>query len=439
MTYPSESKLRQLVDQLLLYSRQQHEYGAQGIEELLTQAESSVQSILENLKSLPVDSILAQQEPSGLTEIHKLRPAGPRRVWDNINEAIYLEKLEGALLGRMAGCILGAPVEFWSPDRMEKLARENGEPFPPVNYWKYVVQPYDLQSWVSPREAYTSTKMNGVPVDDDITYTLLGLLILEEFGPDFSTADVGKAWLKRLPFAYTAEEMTLRNLKAGIPAMEAAAIENPFTEWIGADIRSDPWGYMAPGWPELAAEMAHRDAFLSHRRQGIYGEMFFSASISAAFHANDPLEAIRIGLTEIPANCQLARNVQWALDEAPRITDYRQARQAVDERFAGMDGAHTLNNACLTIFGLAIGGTDFSRVIGETVAMGLDNDCTSATAGSIVGAIVGKSGIPSQWYRNFNNTIQTYMIETPPFAIDDVVQRFAAQAVRVRDRHKDQS
>jgi len=40
MTYPNESKLRQLVDQLLLYGRRQHEYGVQGIEELLTQAES---------------------------------------------------------------------------------------------------------------------------------------------------------------------------------------------------------------------------------------------------------------------------------------------------------------------------------------------------------------------------------------------------------------
>ena len=38
--------------------------------------------------------------------------------------------------------------------------------------------------------------MSGVPVDDDIAYTLLGLLIAEEYGPDFSTADVGTAWLE---------------------------------------------------------------------------------------------------------------------------------------------------------------------------------------------------------------------------------------------------
>ena len=205
---------------------------------------------------------------------------------------------------------------------------------------------------------------------------------------------MAKAWLKRLPIAYTAEDIALKNLKTGIPALEAGAHANPFMEWIGADIRSDPWGYLAPGNPELAAEMAYRDAYLSHRRQGIYGAMFFAAAISAAFAVDDSLEALRIGLTEIPAECLLAQHVRWALAEAPHISTYQQARQAVDERFPGMSGAHTINNACLTIFGLTIGKTDFTRVIGETVAMGLDNDCTAATAGSICGAILGKDWHP---------------------------------------------
>jgi hypothetical protein len=41
------------------------------------------------------------------------------------------------------------------------------------------------------RENYTRTKMCGVLVDDDTIYTLLGLLIAEEHGAGFSTADVG--------------------------------------------------------------------------------------------------------------------------------------------------------------------------------------------------------------------------------------------------------
>ncbi|MFN8529683.1 MAG: ADP-ribosylglycohydrolase family protein [Anaerolineae bacterium] len=431
MSYPNESKLRNLLEQFHLYSQLQEDYGAAGIEKLWQQAEQSLQSIVDTLKALPVDSTLAEREPNDLARIRQLRPDGPRRLGDRWNRFVYRERLEGAFFGRVAGNLLGAPVENCSIEYMANLARENEDPFPPVDYWKYVPQPFELHNEFSRREAYSRTKMNGIPVDDDLVYTLLGLLIMEAYGPNFTTSDAAKAWLNYLPFAYTAEEMTLRNLKAGIPALEAGAVDNPFTEWIGADIRADPWGYLAPGWPELAAELAYRDAYLSHRRQGIYGEMFFAAAISAAFSVSDPLEAIRIGLTEIPAACQLAHAIQWALDEIPHIKTYRQAREAVDRHFPGMASVHTLNNACLTVFGIGIGGTDLTRVIGETVAMGLDNDCTAATAGSIVGATIGKAGIPAHWIANFNDRMATYMNGLPQVSITDVLDRFTEQAFRV--------
>ncbi|HYO89179.1 MAG TPA: ADP-ribosylglycohydrolase family protein [Candidatus Limnocylindrales bacterium] len=435
MAYPDESKLRHLVNQFHLYGQLQHEYGAPGLEVLWAKAERSFQTIVEAVKALPVNAELAEKEPNDLASIRRLRPVGPRRPSNEIERAEYGERLEGALFGRIAGNMLGAPVEGCSLQFMENLAHENGDAFPLVDYWKYVPQPYELHNAFSPREAYTRTRMNGVPVDDDLVYTLLGLLVVEQYGPDFSTEDVAEAWLRYLPFAYTAEEMTLKNLKAGVPAMEAGARDNPFTEWIGADIRADPWGYLAPGYPELAAEMAYRDAYLSHRRQGIYGEMFFAAAIAAAFQVQDPLDALQIGLTEIPADCRFAQQVRWALSEAPRIQSYRQARAAVDRRFAGMASVHTINNACLTVFGLAIGGTDITRVIGETAAMGLDNDCTAATAGSIVGTIVGKAGIPEHWYRNFNNRIATYLNGVPEIVLSDVLERFAERSMRVRSRY----
>jgi len=106
----------------------------------------------------------------------------------------------------------------------------------------------------------------------------------------------------------------------------------------------------------------------------------------------------------------------------------------MDEHFAGMHHVHTINNACLTIWGLTIGRTDVTRVIGETVAMGMDNDCTAATAGSIAGAVAGKVGVPEQWARNFNNTARSYIIDHPEFQLDDLVQRFAAQAELIHQR-----
>ncbi len=363
--------------------------------------------------------------------IRKLRPRGPRRLLEALAKSEYEEKLEGALLARFAGCTLGAPVESWSIEKMQALAAENGDAFPPTDYWSRVPDPLAKRYDMNRRRDFTRGRMNGVPADDDIAYTLLGLLVIEEFGPDFTTEDVGRAWLKYVPYACTAEDVALRNLKAGVPAYKAGEENNPFCEWIGASIRADPWGYVAPGWPERAAEMACRDAFLTHRREGIYGEMFFSSAIAAAFAVDHPVEALKIGLTEIPEDCALAKAVRWALETSPEIRNYRDARAAVDERFAGMSAVHTINNACLTIWGLTIGGTNLTKVISQTVAMGLDNDCTAATAGSIVGAVIGKKRIPGHWYRKFNNTVHSYLVGRPRFTITGLVRRFWKQASRV--------
>ena len=428
MAYPKLPDYQSLTREIMLYSQLKHEYGSEGIQPLLKKAEADLKETLRKLKALPIDKKLAAAEPNDLEDITALRPKGPRRMWDHFDKEIYRERLEGALLGRMAGCTLGAPVEFWTIEAMELLAKELRLPFPPEDYWTRVPNPLSKRYEMSRRELYTRDKMDGVPVDDDIAYTLLGLLIAEEYGLDFTVGDVGEAWVKYLPIACTAEALALENLKKGVPAEKAGSKNNPYCEWIGADIRSDPWGYMAPGYPEFAADMAYRDAFISHRRQGIYGEMYFSAAIAAAFAVDDPVEALRTGLTEIPKNSAMAKAVRWALKVAPEIKNYRQARDAVETKFKGMIRIHTIKNACLTIWGITIGGTDLTKVIGETVAMGLDNDCTAATAGSIVGAVIGKKAIPAHWYKNYNTTVHSYLIGKRKFTINGLVTRFSKQA-----------
>jgi ADP-ribosylglycohydrolase len=410
------------------YAEIKRNFGALGVAKILANAESALLDALNTIKALPADPGMASREPDDLDSILRLRPEGPRRFWTQLNAEKYRERLEGAFIGRLAGCTLGAPVEMFSVLKMQNLARETGEMFPPTDYWKYCPDPFTKRYGVSPIESYTRGKMDGVPVDDDIAYTVLGLLIMEEFGPDFRTGEVGKAWKKYLPLACGPEGIVLDRLRKGCAAEEAAEEENPYWEGLGANIRSDPWGYLAPGWPERAAQMAYHDASLSHRRQGVYSAMFFAAAISAAFAVDDPREVFEIALTEIPADSAMAQGVRWALGEAPRIKDHRQARLMVDERFGHLHAWHAVPNACLTIWGVTIGGRDFTRVIGETVAMGWDNDCTAATAGSICGAAIGKNGIPEHWYRNFNNCLHSYLIGYPRFSIDNLCMRFEKQA-----------
>lgn len=431
MSYDKKVNLGYLAAIADLYADLAMEYGAKDLDSVLEALGKNLNDGIERIRSLKVDNEMKNNEPDSLDRIKAIRPNGPRRLSKGL-PGDYQDRLEGALYARLAGCTLGAIVEAYSVEDMQKWAKSIGDTFPPVDYWtKAPGIPSSLRYEKSAIEDYTRNIMNHVPVDDDIVYTLLGLLIIEDYGPDFTVDDVGKAWIRYLPYACTAEDIALKNLKAGIPGTEAAVKNNPYCQWIGADIRSDPWAYVAPGWPEKAAEFAWRDAWLSHRRNGIYGEMFFSAVQSAAFCADDPIEAVKIGLSEIPGHCRLAEAVKWALDERKNIHNYLDARRAVDEKFPGMHIAHTINNACLTIFGLSIGGTDVTRVISETVAMGLDNDCTAATAGSIVGAVAGKKNVPEHWYKPFNNRVRTYLKGIEELSISDVLARFTKQAEKI--------
>lgn len=422
MRYLNFSAIRQMLDQAEAYSALALENGCSRgkAETILANAGLCVEKALADFRTLEDASAKSDLEPNDYLTIQKKCEGG------NTAQEVeaFEEKLAGALLGRFAGCTLGVPVEGWEISHMKNMAESCGMAFPPEDYWTSVERPWDIQYGVDRRNLYTASEMDGVPVDDDITYVILSLLMMEKYGKNLTTEDVGEYWKKHLSCACTAEWAALENLKNGVPAACAAQNNNPYAQWIGALIRADGFGYACAGDPHSAAKMAYQDAYLSHRRNGIYGEMLFAAAIAAAFTVTDPLEAIRIGLREIPATSDLYRDVQWALDTAPEVNDYLAARKLVDERFPGMHFVHTNNNACLIVFALHLGNKDFSRTISNAVAMGLDNDCTAATCGSIAGAIAGRAGIAEHWTARFNNRLRTYIAGAEELSITDVLERF---------------
>jgi len=420
MIYPDINALRNQLNQLADYGALAAEYGySKEAKEAAATIEAALQKAIASVKTLAEEHATAD-EPAKYEDILALCPGGntPQKV-TNLED-----RMAGAVLGRFVGCTLGAPVEMWSIPDMKAAAKHGGIDFPPTDYWPVVARPWDLRYGVDSVEKYSRDGMDGVPVDDDVTYTILGLLIIERYGFDFTVEDVGEIWKELLPYACTAEDIALKNLQKGIPAAQAGEIDNPFIQWIGADIRADGFGYAAAGNPRLAAKMGYEDAFLSHRRNGIYGEMFFAAAIAAAFSTDCPIEPIRVALKEIPKTCTLYKDMEWALTVGPTLADYQAARDAVDQRFAGMSSVHTNNNAALTVFGLFLGKGDFTATIANVIAMGLDNDCTGATVGSIIGAVVGAKAIPQHWTKPFNNKVRTYINGMPEFEITDVVERF---------------
>ena len=137
---------------------------------------------------------------------------------------------------------------------------------------------------------------------------------------------------------------------------------------------------------------------------------------------SDPLDAVRAGMAEIPRECLLYRDLAWALEHCGAVRGHGDARRLVDERFAGMHAVHTNNNLCLM------------RGLSQTVAMGLDSDCTAASAGSILGAVLGKSAIAPELYECFHDRMDTYLKNTEAFSIRDMAKRYSALAHKVHSR-----
>lgn len=362
------------------------------------------------------------KQPDGLAEILALRPAGadvaPKPV-DNLRD-----RMKGAVMGRFIGCTLGVPVENFPILQMQALATETGTSFPPLTYWKGAAWDLNLIRYgVSPVRDYLEGNIHGVPVDDDITYVILNLLLLEKYGKNYSVADVGQLWLDILPMACTAEHEALEQLKAGTKA-ESAANFNDAIELIGAAIRADAFGYVSAGDPVAAAKLSYNDAYLTHRQNGIYGEMFCSATIAAAFTAENPLDAVKVGMKQIPAESELYQALEWAFAQQDKITCYQRARMLIDEKFTHLGGVDTVNNMCAIVFALMLGGRDFDKCISNCIAIGLDNDCTGATVGSIVGANIGIENIPAHWYEGFNDNVMTYIRGHRDQSIEGVIDRF---------------
>lgn len=352
-------------------------------------------------------------------------------------------------MGRSAGCALGKPLETGP-----FMSGANGNAgWKNVQYWFKGADAWPIQNFTpSHSRAQQEQGLSLSPwchkselgnihfmeSDDDIRYTVIGLIMMEQKGLDWDSWDLGKLWHNKLPYQFvcTGETQAYLNFAHVTSHMRGEKPEdwhekiawvrtylNPYREWIGAQIRVDAYGYAAAGNPELAAELAWRDASFSHVKNGIYGAMFVSAMIAAAFVENNVEKLVEIGLSEIPQNCRLAHDIKRAVEIAQKAKDQVDLVDQIWEAFKHYSPVHTNNNAALCVASLLYGGNDFEKAITTSVLGGWDTDCNGATVGSIMGAMLGASQLPEKWVKPFNDTLYSEINGFHPIRISECAQR----------------
>ncbi len=343
-----------------------------------------------------------------------------------MNKIVYKDKLKAAIIGRFAGCALGAPVEMMELDKMKEFCKSINQDFPPRNYFKYAPNPDGVRYKVGKGRDFTSSDMKFLSTDDDIMYTVLSLIMLEKHPQKLHTKHISNFWLKFLPIecTYTAERTTLSNLQKGVSYDIAYLSDKDETDFIGAAIRVDGYAYVNPGNPKKAVELAYQDAILTHRGDGVNSALYFAALISLAFTSKDIVGSLYEALKYIDDESNFYKEISWALSIKDTVTTYQTANDLVTERYPNMEWAHAVNNACLTVWGINIGKYDYEKGITETVAMGYDNDCTAATVGSVLGAYLGMESIDSKWYAPWDDKILSYLNDIDLFSLTDIIERF---------------
>ena len=202
--------------------------------------------------------------------------------------------------------------------------------------------------------------------------------------------------------------------------------KNPYREWIGAQIRGDYFGYINPGEPEKAAEMAFRDASISHIKNGIYGEMWISAMIACATVTDNIEDIILGGLGEIPETSRLYDAVTNILNDYKNGVSYddcvKKIHSLYDEH-TGYGWCHTIPNAMIVTAALLYGEGDFGKSICMAVQPAFDTDCNGATVGSIIGMRHGISDIGEEWTKPVDDTLHTSIFGVGTVKISDMVEK----------------
>jgi len=299
----------------------------------------------------------------------------------------YVERVYAGVLGKIIAVYLGRPIEGWS---YEMIMKRFGE----INYYVHEALGLPL-----------------VVTDDDLSGTFTFVRAMSDYGnrADLTAVQIGQTWLNYIVEGKTTlwwggigdvtEHTAYLRLKSGIQPPRSGSIElnGPvMAEQIGSQIFIDGWGMIAPGDPELAAELARRAASVSHDGEAIYGAQVVAALVAQAFVESDMGNLIDSAVSLIPTDSTSYRMIEQVREWHARQPDWHQTLGQIDreysrDRYPG--NCHIVPNHARIILALLYGDDDFQKSMMVVNTSGFDTDCNSGNVGCIMGVKNGLVGI----------------------------------------------
>ncbi|WP_326907589.1 ADP-ribosylglycohydrolase family protein [Sedimentibacter sp. MB31-C6] len=310
----------------------------------------------------------------------------------DVNSEKFKDQIKAAWMSQLIGAAMGTMVEGYTSKNLYKAFG-------------------DVKDYIRKPNTY----------NDDITFEIAFLDAFKEKGYEVTSKDIALSWIGLIPSGWSAEEIALRNIRGGLLPPESGEFNNPFNEWIGAQMRGAVCGMVAPGNPKLAAELAWKDGIVSHINNGVLGEVFNAIMISLAFVEKDVKEIVKTAINLIPIDSEYYSVVKFAYDVSMKYSDWHDALAECEKKYIKYNWIHSYPNACCEVIALMYGDGDYDKTLNIITMCGIDADCNAGMIMPILGIQKGMSVIPKRLISPAFNKLITYMRYYEEIKLDDLV------------------
>lgn len=323
------------------------------------------------------------------------------------------DRIRGGWAGQMAGVSYGAPTEF----------KAKGEIYAPELPW-------------------SPDRISNALGQDDLYVDMTFAQVIDRHGIDAPVEKFAEAFRDSQYTLWHANAAGRRNLMRGIPPTQSGhPRHNMHANDIDFQIEADFIGLMAPGMPRQVLKYCQRIGPIMNYGDGIYGGLFVASMYSAAFFDTDPRRVVEAGLAALPRGSQYAAIIRDVLawhKENPG--DWKRAWRLIEDKWdiddpcpKGALDPYNIDakiNGAYVALGLLYGKRDFARTVEIATRAGQDSDCNPATAGGILGVMLGYKAIPAEWTSGLA-AIRDRKFSYTDYSFEDIVRSTTETALRL--------
>jgi ADP-ribosylglycohydrolase len=147
-------------------------------------------------------------------------------------------------------------------------------------------------------------------------------------------------------------------------------------------------------------------------------------------------EAFDRSLLSVPPRSRLYEALAAVRDLYDDGLSWDAAVEIIHQRWGHYSWVHTINNAAVIAAALLWGEGEYAATVGIAVQGGWDTDCNAATAGSVLGVLLGAERLPEHFIAPLEDRTRSALFGFDNSQISDLARRTSALAAGVGQRHE---